>query len=127
VIPVAYASSRRFQKARRLRRRSEFQRVFDSGQRARGRFFTLLAAPRPAGGARLGIVASKKLGNAVRRNRAKRLIRNIFRHSDIHAAGIDVVVIPRIELFTASYAAIEEDYRTVLRRCASRLGQPRQP
>jgi ribonuclease P protein component len=126
VVSVVDASSRRFQKDRRLRRRSEFQRVFDTGQRVRGRFFTMLVAARPAGGPRLGIVASKKLGNAVHRNRAKRLIRNIFRHSDSTAA-IDVVVIPRTELFTATYAAIEEDYRTVLRRCASRLGQPKQP
>jgi ribonuclease P protein component len=126
MLSVADASSRRFQKDRRLRRRTEFQRVFDTGQRVRGRFFTVLVASRPAGGPRLGIVASKKLGNAVHRNRAKRLIRNIFRHSD-SAAAIDVVVIPRTDLFTATYGAIEEDYRTVLRRCASRLGQPKQP
>ena len=36
------AASQRFGKGRRLRRRAEFQKVFDSGQRIRGRFFTLM-------------------------------------------------------------------------------------
>ncbi len=40
---------------------------------------TVLVAPNDAGIARLGIVASRKLGDAVRRNRAKRLIREVFR------------------------------------------------
>jgi len=124
VTKVSTAASRRFQKDRRLRKRAEFQRVFDGNLRARGRFLTMLVAARPSGGARLGIVASKKLGNAIRRNRAKRLIRDIFRHMGEADAGrgIDIIVIPRTELFEATYPTLEEDYRAVLRRCAARLG-----
>ena len=77
--------SERFTKARRVRRRGEFQRVFDLSLRAKGRFVTVLVAPNDAGTTRLGIVASRKLGDAVRRNRAKRLIREIFRHAPIPA------------------------------------------
>ena len=65
--------------ARRIRRRGEFQRVFDAGRRAHGRYLTIIAAPAPGADSRLGIVASKKLGGAVVRNRAKRLIREMFR------------------------------------------------
>ena len=65
--------------ARRIRRRGEFQRVFDAGRRAHGRYLTIIAAPRSGADSRLGIVASKKLGGAVVRNRAKRLIREMFR------------------------------------------------
>jgi ribonuclease P protein component len=113
-------SSGRFEKSRRLRRRAEYQRVFDNGQRGRGRFLTVLVAVRPAGETRLGIVASKKLGNAVRRNRAKRLIREIFRQSDPPAdvRGLDIIVIPRAELFEATYDNLEQDYRAALARCA---------
>ena len=73
--------SERFTKARRVRRRGEFQRVFDLSVRAKGRYLTVLVAPNEAGTTRLGIVASRKLGDAVRRNRAKRLIRQIFRQT----------------------------------------------
>ena len=58
---------------------AEFQRVFDAGRRAHGRYLTIIAAPAPGPDSRIGIVASKKLGGAVVRNRAKRLIREMFR------------------------------------------------
>jgi ribonuclease P protein component len=116
-------TTRRFDRSRRLRRRSEFQRVFDTGLRMRGRFLTVLVAASQATGPRLGIVASKKLGDSVRRNRAKRLIREVFRHNPQPSglAGVDIVVIPRAELFDVPFASLADDYRTVLARCAARL------
>lgn len=118
--------SQSFGKARRLRRRAEFQRVFDSGRRAHGRYLSIVAAPNQTGMSRLGIVASKKLGNAVRRNRAKRLIREIFRRSIALSSGlgVDIVVIPRRELFDAAHAGLEEDFHAVLRRSAGRATAP---
>ena len=116
--------SERFTKARRVRRRGEFKRVFDLSLRMKGRYLTVLMAPNAQGTRRLGIVASRKLGNSVRRNRAKRLIREIFRRSSEPgpgAAGFDVVVIPRRELFDAAYASLELDLRGALKRCAARL------
>jgi len=64
---------------------------------------------------RLGIAATKKLGGAVRRNRAKRLIREIFRRNNI-AAGFDIVVVPKRELLDASLTALEADYRQNIER-----------
>ncbi len=64
---------------------------------------------------RLGIAATKKLGGAVQRNRAKRLIREIFRRNRL-ADGFDVVVVPRRELLAASLTALEADYRTTFER-----------
>jgi ribonuclease P protein component, eubacterial len=115
--------SERFTKARRVRRRDEFQRVFDRSQRAKSQYWTVLIAPNDAGVVRLGIVASRKLGDAVRRNRAKRFIREVFRRSDLlpPGKGLDVVVIPRRELFDAAYSSLESDFRATFRRCAGRL------
>ncbi len=115
--------SERFTKARRVRRRAEFQRVFDLSLRAKGRYLTVLMARNDVGTTRLGIVASRKLGDAVRRNRAKRLIRQMFRQSKSLPAtlGLDVVVIPRRELFDAAYLTLESDFRGTLERCASRV------
>jgi ribonuclease P protein component len=119
--------SERFTKARRVRRRGEFKRVFDLSLRMKGRYLTVLMAPNAPGTRRLGIVASRKLGDSVRRNRAKRLIREIFRRSGESlpaAPGFDVVVIPRRELFDAPFAGLEQDFRGALKRCAARLPPP---
>ena len=116
----ARSESRRFGPDRRLRRRSDFQRVFETGRRIQGRFVTLVAVRNQLGAPRLGIVASRKVGDAVRRNRAKRLIREVFRHSDIRW-DLDVVVIPRAGFFDAAYSSLETDFRTALSRCATRM------
>ena len=116
--------SERFSKDRRVRRRGEFQRVFDLSLRMKGRYLTMLVGPNDAGAARLGIVASRKFGDAVRRNRAKRLIREVFRRSEAPKLGMDVVVIPRRELLDAAYADFEADFRNTLKRCAARLPAP---
>ena len=68
---------------------------------------------------RLGIAATRKIGDAVRRNRAKRLVREIYRQNRV-AAGFDIVVIPRREIFDANYGSLEADYRALLRRAARR-------
>jgi ribonuclease P protein component len=115
--------SQRFGKARRVRRRAEFQRVFDSGVRIQTRYFTVVASSGAVTGDRLGIVASRKLGDAVRRNRAKRLIRELFRQIPPSSgrSGLDLVVIPRRELFDAAYSSLEADFRAALRRIGPRL------
>ena len=106
----------------RIRRRAEFKHVYDKGSRVHGRYSTIFVLPNSHGVGRLGIAATKKLGGAVQRNRAKRLIREIFRRNKI-ATGHDVVVVPRRELLEASLTAIESDYRSTLER---RLRQRRE-
>ena len=72
---------------------------------------------------RLGIAATKKLGGAVERNRAKRLIREVFRRNKI-ADGFDVVVVPKRELLDASLSTLETDYRRLLARRVARPSGP---
>jgi ribonuclease P protein component len=102
--------------ARRIRRRGEFQRVFDAGRRAHGRFLTIIAAPAPGTDSRLGIVASKKLGGSVVRNRAKRLIREMFRTQTNLERASDLVIIPKVAVLQAPATDVATDYRATLRR-----------
>ena len=105
-----------------MRRRAEFSRVFDTGSRVTSRYFTVVFAPGPAPDARLGIVASRKLGDAVRRNKAKRLIRELFRLIDKpEGLSLDLVVIPRRELFDAPFSDLDRDFRALWRRALARL------
>ena len=70
---------------------------------------------------RLGIAATRKLGGAVERNRAKRLIREVFRRNKL-APGFDIVVIPKRELLDASLTALEDDYRAFIARRSRKRG-----
>lgn len=104
-----------FRRHERIRRRAEFQEVYERGARLRGRYATVFVLPNQRAVGRLGIAATKKLGGAVQRNRAKRLIREVFRRNNI-APGFDVVVVPRRELLDATLTALEADYLNTLDR-----------
>jgi len=105
----------RFRRCERIRRRADYQHVYDHGIRVRGRYSTVFLLANSREGGRLGIAATRKLGGAVARNRAKRLIREIFRRNKI-ASGFDVVVVPKRELLDASLTVLEADYRNILER-----------
>jgi ribonuclease P protein component len=80
----------------------------------------LLATDRPF--PRLGVAATRKLGGAVVRNRAKRLAREVFRRHK-PATGHDVVIVPRREMLDASFSNLESDFADILRR-PIRPGRP---
>jgi ribonuclease P protein component len=75
----------------------------------------LFVVPNGSTAARLGVAASRKVGSAVARNRAKRLARDLFRRHK-PPAGVDIIVVPRREMLDAPFATVEADYLAALAR-----------
>ena len=104
----------------RIRRKPEFQRVHEQGTRTSGRYMTALFLANSLRHDRLGIIASRRIGDAVRRNKAKRLIREMFRLSKPGSptSGWDVVIIPRVELLEATVPSLQADFKSIRTRHA---------
>jgi ribonuclease P protein component len=118
----------RFGKARRIRKRAEFQRVQSGGRRVSCPHFVFLVA-KGSGPSRLGLVVTKKIGNAVQRNRIKRVCRACFRSwKDLVPDGVDLVVIAREGAADLNQADVRDEWARVqdqLRRKAREaLAQP---
>ena len=85
-------------KDRRLHLKNDFQRIIHGGKRIQADSLVLWYRPAPCAQSdvRLGIVVSKKLGGAVVRNRAKRLLREAFRlNREKLKSGTDYIFSPR--------------------------------
>ena len=99
-----------FGKRERLAKRPQFEQVMNQGQKHRtGTFCTVFFLPNGLDRKRLGIIASKKIGNAVVRNLTKRKIREVFRHikGRIEPA-MDIVIVSGRELVSLPVSAIEK-------------------
>ena len=79
----------------RLTDSSEFRRVFDNRLSVADDVLVIYGLKTDRRFARLGLSVSRKVGNAVVRNRWKRRIREAFRHHQQEIPGWDLVVIPR--------------------------------
>ena len=76
---------------------------------------TVFVVPNDSSRSRLGVAASRKVGNAVQRNRVKRVAREIFRRHKV-VAGLDIVIVPRREMLDAPFSSLEADYLAALDR-----------
>jgi ribonuclease P protein component len=110
-------------RATRVRKRAEFDRIQRGGERVPTRTFVLVLSGRSdKKAARLGITASRKIGGAVIRNRAKRLVREAFRAtSDLFPPGIDLVVIVRKPPFDMKTADVINEWRSAAKQLARRI------
>ncbi len=108
----------RFSASEHVRKRADFELIYKTGFKRSGRLMTMFTRERETGPARLGIAATRKMGAAVERNRAKRLVRELFRHNK-PVAAIDVVVVPRREILAAPYDRIELEFQSLMARAKS--------
>jgi ribonuclease P protein component len=99
----------------RLRKRGEYLRVQATGRRHHTEHFVVLSAPGEAAGSRVGITVSARVGNAVVRNRVKRMLREILRASWRRIEpSADIVVIAKPSAAQATHAKAATELRRAL-------------
>lgn len=117
----------------RLKQRREFLRVQRGGTKHHVRHFMVFVSSRLSTAGtdtdeplptRLGITVTRKVGNAVTRNRIKRLVREVFRvHRMRLPQGLDMVWVAKQQAAAATYAEVLHDFEALLGRRAQLVGQ----
>jgi ribonuclease P protein component len=102
-------ADQRFRHQDRIRKRSEYQAIYDRGRKIASRSFVLFVARNDLGRPRLGITVTRQIGGAVQRNRSKRLVREVFRRHKADLQDVDVVVNGRAPLPAADYRRLESE------------------
>lgn len=104
-----------FSKEKRILRRKEFVNLNRSGKRLHTRHFVLVYGQNGLGRTRLGVTVSKRIGNAVHRNRLKRLLRECFRlNQSRFPQGYDIVISAKKDAGSLNYWHIEREIGSVV-------------
>jgi ribonuclease P protein component len=111
----------RFAPRQRLRHKGEFDLVHASGVRAADAYFAVIARANSRPAPRLGLAVSvKTAGNAVERNRIRRVARETFRIAQYELPAIDVVVNARARARGADAAELRSSLTVLFRKVAAR-------
>src|SRR5258706_12788803 len=103
--------SEQFPKASRVLKRGDFRQAYDNGRKFQARYFTAFVLTNADKQSRLGITATRKMGNSVARNRARRLMREVFRKNKrLVPSGIDIIINVKSALSEARYQDLESDF-----------------
>ena len=112
-----------FKKADRILKRNEFIQLSKFGRKLQNENFTTIYAPGQFGRSRLGITVTRKVGNAVKRNRIKRLVREYFRLNRHMLSGDwDINVIAKKEAADLPSEKIFESLCNIFERISNRDG-----
>ncbi len=101
-------------KAQRLTHSRDIREAYAQGRRAVGSFMVLWTRTGDQAQLRLGVVASRKVGNAVQRARAKRLLREVYRKNRAGLTGnVDVVLVARHAILKAEWNDVVGDFNNL--------------
>jgi len=117
-----------FGRRRRLCTAAQFDTVFKRGARLSGRLFLIVYAPNRVRHHRLGLAVSRRVGGAVARSRARRLLRESFRRAGSAArSGYDLVVVAHQAIVACPQAEVDREFRERLRRIEAAAGSAGAP
>ena len=100
-----------------LKSNRDFRRLYSRGKRAVSPTMAVYVRRGRPGQNRLGITVSKKLGNAVTRNKVRRRLREIYRlHEEEFLSGRDIVIVARTRAVHVSYWTLDRDLTRLFKR-----------
>lgn len=100
-----------------LKQNHEFRRLYQKGKSAVSPYFAVYCRKTKYPVSRLGITTGVKLGNAVKRNRARRRIRELYRTNEQHLrCGYDIVVVARTRLIYGRYWELERSFLNLMKK-----------
>ena len=101
-----------------LRKKSDFSAIYNKGKSIGDRYVVLFYRKNGLPYHRTGFLASKKVGNSVRRNRARRLMKESYRHllPMLPHGGYDFIIIARNTISNQKCADVEKSLRSAFRR-----------
>jgi len=108
----------------RLKKNSQFLRVKNLGVSVREKPFWLQVCLAEEETSSFGVIATKRLGGAVRRNKAKRIVRMLCTNPNLYIninRPLDIVVLPRTGLFETSFFFLEKIFTDALSKAFIRL------
>ena len=101
-----------------LRKQRDFSRVYNRGSSRGSRYVVILYKENGLGYTRTAFVASKKVGNAGTRTRARRVMREAYRSLEAGIAkGYDIIFVARNTIEGCTEAEVEKVMRSALRGC----------
>ena len=107
----------------RITRTTHFQEAFQQGRKWVSRTMVMYLREGEGAALRLGVVSSKKVGNAVRRNRARRVLREAWRLNRHQFHGeVDVVLVARAAAPRVPFVIVQEDLLHLARKAGLRSG-----
>ncbi len=104
-----------FSPQERIKKKSEFLLLYKQGRRYKGEHFSLIYLPNNLLFSRFAVVVSRKVGDAVDRNKIKRWLRELFRRNkELLKNPMDIIVIPKKDIMELSWSFIRKEYLTAI-------------
>ena len=101
-------------KEEKLKKRYQFQKLFDQGNKYITPFFVLYV--KESQGKKAGFIVSSKLGKANKRNKAKRLLREVYRlNKNVLEKNHEMVIVARKKIMEEEFKAVEREFVKALK------------
>mgnify|MGYP001435082413 CR=1 FL=1 len=111
-----------------LKQNHEFRRLYSKGRNAASPYFAVYCRRTGRPYSRLGLTTGVKLGNAVKRNRVRRRMRELYRTNESKLRpGYDIVMVARTRAIFARYSDLESSFLRLMKKLELTLPREEEP